>query len=153
MRDLEALLAEKELELEEYRAREMRLSRQISLLSGEEDLRLEQRFPIDWRAHILCDSFAGQQIFHGRAHDISFGGVSIFCAHNVFFTEDVIVVLAVPPFKFGAKERLIEVRSRFIYTVLAASGFHFRTGIKFLEFKNDGRKVLEEYMSHHYSFL
>jgi len=152
IRGLEALLKEKERALEEYREREVRLSQQLVAVSRPMEHRAYQRYPVDWKAALVSEEVEGRQIFYGRASDVSLGGMSFLCDHNIFFREMMTALLSVPPLISGGKEKIVEVSGRMIYTVLAASIQQFRVGIQFVEFKGDGKTALEDYLATRYSY-
>lgn len=164
IKGLEVKLKAQEQELEAYRLRESELlGEQIASpdiffdndfeTSGAiPEKRSYSRYVIDWRVAIVNENDTERHIFHARANDISLGGVSMLCDENVFFTQSVILLIAVPPFTYGAKETIIEIRSQTLYTVLAASVRQFRLGFHFLEFRGDSKTVLESYFSRHTSY-
>lgn len=106
------------------------------------DMRSHERLLVNWRMAIVYEGGKGKSTFYGRAHDLSMGGVSIYCDHNIFFEESVILLLALPPLIVGHRERILEIHSQMVYTVLTRRGF--RVGLKFLGFKPDEKKLLEE---------
>jgi hypothetical protein len=106
------------------------------------DMRSHERLLVNWRMAIVYEGGKGKKTFFGRAHDLSMGGVSIYTDHNIFFEESVILLLAVPPLIMGRRERILEIHSQMVYTVLTRRGF--RVGLKFLGFKPGEKKLLEE---------
>jgi hypothetical protein len=108
------------------------------------DLRSTERLLVNWRMAIVYEGGTGKSSFFGRAHDLSMGGVSIYCDYNIFFEKSVILLLALPPLNTAQKERILEIHSQMMYTVLTRRGF--RVGLKFLGFKSGERKLLEERM-------
>ncbi len=164
IKGLEVQLKAQEQELEAYRQRESELLGE-PLVSPESvfdhdfempgvspEKRTYSRYVVDWRVAIVNENDEERHIFHARANDISMGGVSMLCDENIFFTQSVILLIAVPPFSYGGKEKIIEIRSQTLYTVLAASVRQFRLGFHFLEFRGDSKTVLESYFAHHVSY-
>lgn len=132
-------LHEEEKEGEEDSALPIPLPKQEDLHT---DLRAHERLLVNWRMAIVYEGGKGKKTYFGRAHDLSMGGVSIYCDHNIFFEESVILLLAVPPIVMGRKERILEIHSQMVYTVLTRRGF--RVGLKFLGFKPGEKKLLED---------
>ncbi|MBZ0093183.1 MAG: PilZ domain-containing protein [Sulfuricellaceae bacterium] len=161
---LEVQLKEQQQELEAYRQRESELlgepiapaesvfDHDFEMSETIPEKRSYSRYVVDWRVAIVNENDEERHIFHARANDISMGGVSLLCDENVFFTQSVILLIAVPPFTYGGKEKIIEIRCRTLYTVLAASVRQFRLGFHFLEFRGDSKSVLESYFAHHVSY-
>jgi hypothetical protein len=110
------------------------------------DHRKGNRHPLHWRIALVYDNGGKNEIYHGRTHDISVTGASIYVDHNIFLTE-VVMLLAVPPLHIGKKETIIEIKCRMIYTVLDGEQRRFRIGIRFLHFKADGKKILTDILS------
>lgn len=104
--------------------------------------RRHQRYLVKWRIAIVYEGGAGKKIFHGRVNEISLGGLSIHCDHNVFYDGKVILLLALPPLFAGAREKILEITCRMNYTILSKK--LFRIGLEFVEFRSGERKLLEE---------
>lgn len=111
------------------------------------DMRSHKRLLVNWRMAIVYEGGKKKSTFYGRAHDLSMGGVSIYCDHNIFFEEPVILLLALPSRIIGHRERILEIHSQMVYTVLTRRGF--RVGLRFLGFKPGEKKLLEERMNIH----
>lgn len=105
------------------------------------DIREHQRRLVNWRAAIIHAGAEGKSTFYGRAHDISIGGASFCCDHNIMFKEAVILLLALPPLNVGQKEQILEIRCQIVYCRLSRQSF--RVGLKFLGFKAEEKKLLE----------
>ncbi len=145
IRGLEALLEEKERALKECREREMRLLSQGMAAPKPIERRVCQRYPVDWKAALVSDEMAQQQIFYGRVSEVSLDGMSFLCDQNIFSGDDD-GMLSIPPLVSGGKEKIIEVGGRMTYTVLAASIQQFRVGVQFAVFKGDGQIALRDYL-------
>jgi hypothetical protein len=101
--------------------------------SGQAARRRADRYLVNWRIAVVYDEAAGKSTYHGRAHDLSAGGVSMLCDHNILFEAPVIVLLALPAMVAGKRATIIEIRSQMRYTILTRRGF--RVGIEFLSFR------------------
>ena len=85
--------------------------------------------------------------FHGITNEISLDGLSFYTDHNIYSEEPVTLLLAAPPMSQGTHKKLIEIRARMEYTVLAAGGVdRFRIGMRFQSFKRDGRRLLDSHL-------
>jgi len=109
------------------------------------DMRSHERALVNWRMAIVYEGGKAKSTFYGRAHDLSIGGVSIYCDYNIFFEKSVILLLALPPINTAQRERILEIHCQMMYTVLTRRGF--RVGLKFLEFNPGERNLLQERMN------
>ena len=105
------------------------------------------RYRVHWQVAIVHEKDGRSEIFHGRTHDLSMNGASIYSDHNIFSEEPVTVLLAIPPLSTDQREKIIEIHSRMVYTVLAANHHQFRIGLHFLRFKANGRNLLKANLS------
>jgi hypothetical protein len=112
--------------------------------SNAAELRKHPRYRVHWRVAIVHGADGKHEIFHGRTHDLSMNGSSVYSDHNIFVEEPVTVLLAMPPLTPDQGEKIIEVSSRMVYTILAANHHQFRIGLHFLHFKADGQKLLAD---------
>lgn len=117
----------------------------------EGDARQSKRYLVNWRVAVVNEDGESRQTFYGRVHDISVGGVSIFTDDNLDFSQEVVVLLSIPPLVPGGGVKIVEVRCRHVYTVLAASVQKFRAGFNFRRFKGNGRRILEEHLGQIFS--
>lgn len=119
---------------------------------GSADLgrRAHFRHPVRWRVAIVNNSGGTHQIYHGRTYDMSMSGISILLEHNVIFTSKVVVLVAIPPMHPGQKEIIVEVQSSLMHTVLDPVHNQFRLGMRFINFKGDGQKILSDILSKRY---
>ncbi|MES2104953.1 MAG: PilZ domain-containing protein [Pseudomonadota bacterium] len=106
------------------------------------NVRTHKRYLVKWRMAIVYEGGNGKKTFHGRVNDISLGGLSIHCDHNVFYEGKVILLLALPPLNAGSREKILEISCRMNYTILSQQ--LFRIGLEFLEFRKGDKKLLEE---------
>jgi len=149
--DLEADLEYKNQQLQKLQARDLDFREEAAAPSPPQAPKIEQRtYPrhlIDWRVAVVNENDADRKTYHGRACNISLGGVSILCEHNIFFAESVILLLSMPSRSPGSRPRIIEVTSQTLHTVLVLNQPQFRIGFRFLKFKRDGKRRLEEYLT------
>ncbi|MES2073645.1 MAG: PilZ domain-containing protein [Pseudomonadota bacterium] len=106
------------------------------------NVRTLKRYLVKWRMAIVYEGGNGKKTFHGRVNDISLGGLSIHCDHNVFYEGKVILLLALPPLNAGTREKILEISCRMNYTILSQQ--LFRIGLEFMEFRKGDKKLLEE---------
>ena len=109
--------------------------------------RKKPRYSVRWRVAIVYDNNGQNEIFHGHIHDLSMEGASLYSDHNIFVEEPVKVLLVIPSLSTNRGDKIIEIHSRMIYTVLAANHHQFRIGLHFLRFKADGRSLLNQNLS------
>lgn len=114
---------------------------------GGVEHRRHYRYPIHWRIAIIHKNGDKNDIYHGRTHDLSVTGASILVDRNIFMMSEVVMLLAIPPSHPGHKETIIEIQCRMAYTVLDSEQSRFRIGIRFLSFKNSGKKMLADILS------
>jgi len=103
-----------------------------------------KRYLVNWKVAVVNEKSGQDHVFHGRARDISMGGLCLMSDHNLNIRNSVRVLIAVPPNSPKHPPHVVEVRSKLAYTVLEKGGKQFRIGITFLEFKGDGRLMLEK---------
>lgn len=104
--------------------------------------RSDRRYLVKWRIAIVYEGGTGKKTFHGRVNEISMGGLSIHCDHNVFYEGKVILLLALPPLNAGAREKILEITCRMNYTILSQQ--LFRIGLEFVQFREGDKRLLEE---------
>ena len=100
-----------------------------------------------WRVAIVNKNSVNKDIYHGRTHNVSISGVSILTDHNIFFTTEVVILLAIPPMHQGQKETILEIQCSPTHTVLDADYGQFRLGMKFTHFKEGGKRILSDVLS------
>ncbi|MFA9274677.1 MAG: PilZ domain-containing protein [Candidatus Aquirickettsiella gammari] len=116
--------------------------KQITNRFSRVEHRHHKRYLVKWRIAIVYEGGNGKKTFHGRVNEISMGGLSIHCDHNVFHEGKVILLLALPPLFVGVREKILEITCRMNYTILSKK--LFRIGLEFVEFRSGERKLLEE---------
>lgn len=119
----------------------------------EEEKRVAPRFLVNWKVVVMNDVNGTRSFYHGRAYDISLGGLCLHSETNLSFTNTVIVLISVPPSSDKDKAHVIEVHSRISNTVLASDTKLFRIGISFLRFKEGDERYLKKYLSARYNFF
>ncbi|WP_187360104.1 PilZ domain-containing protein [Chitinolyticbacter meiyuanensis] len=107
------------------------------------DKRVEPRYLVNWRVAIVYEERDQRMSFRGRAFDVSRGGFSLHSDFSLPVSDRVTVLLSIPPMAAGQRPKVVEVKSRVIYTVLSNEFSTFRTGVQFVDFKADGRQVLD----------
>lgn len=115
--------------------------------AGSSEHRKHYRHPIHWRIAVVHKNGDKNDIYHGRTHDLSMWGASIHVDHNIFVMSDVVMLLAIPPLHTGQKETIIEIQCRMVYTVLDSEESRFRIGIRFHQFKGDGKRILSDILA------
>lgn len=109
-----------------------------------QEKREHQRYLVNWKVAVVNAKGGKDHVFHGRARDISLGGLCFLSEHNLTFGNPVRVLIAVPPHLPNRPPHVLEVRSKLAYTVLEQGGRLFRIGITFLEFEGEARHFLEK---------
>lgn len=109
--------------------------------------RKHHRYPIHWRVVLIHKNGNENEIYHGRTHDLSLGGASIFVDHNIFMDSIVVMMLAIPPQISGQKETIIVTRCRMAHTVFDSGHGQFRIGMRFLGFKGGDKEILSHILS------
>lgn len=109
--------------------------------------RKHPRYSVHWRVAIVYNNRGQNEIFHGKTHDLSVEGASVYSDHNIFVEDPVKVLLAIPSHSSNQSDRIVEINSRMVYTVLAANHHQFRIGLHFLRFKDDGHRFLQSNLS------
>ncbi|MCK9389479.1 MAG: PilZ domain-containing protein [Sulfuritalea sp.] len=105
--------------------------------------RSHQRYPMHWDVVVAFDEGVARPAFKGRTNDISIAGASILTDTNIYATNLVTLLLAIPPMNSGQGKTIVEIRGRMRYTVHSSEHCRFRIGFHFESFKGDGRAVLE----------
>jgi hypothetical protein len=105
-------------------------------------LRSHRRYLVKWKIAIVYEGGSGKRTYYGRINDISLGGLSVHCDHNIFYEDKVILLLMMPPLTVGAKPKILEIGCRMIYTILSQQ--EFRIGLEFLNFRKGEKSLLSE---------
>ena len=101
------------------------------------------RYAVHWKVGIMYKKDEKNEVFHGRTFEVSSTGTSFLSQHNIFFGGEVTALLALPWYRDNQTEKIIQIRSRVIHTILSSENQSFRTGLQFLEFKGDTGHLLE----------
>jgi PilZ domain len=104
-------------------------------------MRQQERYLVRWRMAIVFDNGKGENTFHGKVNDISMGGISIYCDHNIFHKGIVTLSLTVPPLNITQTGRILEIKCRMVYTILSRNSF--RIGLQFIRFNTGDEEFLE----------
>lgn len=110
--------------------------------------RQDKRHPFHWPVAIVFDSHDDRQTFHGITHEVSLSGCSVLTEHNIFSEHPISILLSAPAEHPGASRRVLEIKARMVYTVLASGHRKFRCGVQFLKFKHDARAKLTRVIEH-----
>lgn len=109
----------------------------------KEQQRKVPRFPFHWKATVVFDERDERPRLNGHTKDISIQGCAILTDHNVFSNYPVTILLQLPIEHPAKPRRLVEVKGRMVYTVLAANHHQFRFGIEFTKFTPGSRELLQ----------
>ena len=90
-----------------------------------------------------CEGRATRPIYHGTTDDLGMSGLSTVAEDNVLHEGEVTVFLALPPVHGWAPQRIVEATAVMTYAIHSSKLRGFKIGMKFLEFKLDGRELLE----------
>ncbi|GGP22858.1 PilZ domain-containing protein [Silvimonas iriomotensis] len=112
-----------------------------------QDLRKESRYLVNWRVAIVYSETEERLSFRGRAFDISASGLSLHSDFSLPVSDRVTVLISIPPASAGQRPKILEVKSRVVYTVLSSEFNTFRTGIQFVDFKSDGKAQLKQILA------
>ncbi|SMC29756.1 PilZ domain-containing protein [Andreprevotia lacus DSM 23236] len=107
------------------------------------EARGETRYLVNWKVAIVYQDADQRLSFRGRIFDISKSGFSLHSEHSLPVADRVTVLISIPPMATGQAPKVVEVKSRVVYTVLSGEFNLFRTGVQFGEFKADGKQFLE----------
>ena len=111
-----------------------------------EEHRKSLRYPLHFQAAVVYHQHkdaATRPTFHGRTGDLSIAGASLVLDHNVFHSDDVTILLAVPAVHPGESKRIIEITAKMVYTVFSPPHDAFRIGLAFQQFKGTSKSLLE----------
>lgn len=112
---------------------------------AHDDRRHEHRVPLKMDVSVVYHQHrnaATRPTYRGVTSDISMQGVSIVVDHNIFTDDDVTLLIGLVPEYSGGPRKIIEVIARMVYTVYSPQHYAFRVGIRFKEFKRNGRALL-----------
>lgn len=111
------------------------------------------RYHVRWKIALIFDEVEQKPTFHGRTHDLTLVGTGMLTHRDVFTDSPVVVLLAVPPLHRNRRQKVVEIRSRQIYSVYSGETSCFRLGLEFIAFKGDGLEVLKEGLSYHHPII
>jgi hypothetical protein len=109
-----------------------------------QDRRRFDRYLVNWRVALIYeDQNLNTHTYYGRAIEVSEGGLSLLLDYNFIINDTITVLLEAPPLNNKTKHSLIEIHSQMVYTIYSGQYQSFKSGIKFLQFKGQGRQVLK----------
>lgn len=82
-------------------------------------------------------------ICHAKTDDICMSGLSIIVDENVFHEGEVTVLVALPPEHSWASQKIITAKAMMTYAIHSSKLGAFKVGMSFLEFKEDGKRLLQ----------
>lgn len=82
-------------------------------------------------------------IYHGSTHDICMSGLSLVVDGNVFHDGEVTLLLALPSDDTRASQKIVTATAAMTYAIHSSKLNAFKIGMTFLEFKADGKELLE----------
>ena len=106
--------------------------------------RAHKRYLFRWPVALVFDHDGQSRTYHGTTREISLGGCSLLTDYNIYTSHPLTLLVSLPADSPLARRRVLEIRARLCYTILASKEDRFRIGIEFLSFKNDGRNALRE---------
>ncbi len=102
----------------------------------------EPRHPFHWPVTIVFAHNPAASPCQGATHDISMEGCAVLTEHNFAPGTHVAIQLSLPPNAAGAARTTVEIGGHIVYTVFSAGHGQFRSGISFLNFREDGKNIL-----------
>lgn len=112
-------------------------------------MRQKDRYLARWRMAIVFENDEGEETFYGKVNDVSMGGISIYCNHNIFHKGTVALFLMIPPLNAKQTKKILEIKSRMVYTILSNNAF--RIGLQFLRFKPGDEEFLENRLKNNHT--
>ena len=112
-----------------------------------DERRVEQRYRCRFRCALVYHQHldvSTRPTYHGTTWDISLSGISFVVGYNVFTDQEITVLLAIPPHRYGEGKRIVECTAVMRHTVYSGEVGDFRIGIAFKNFKGDGRRILRD---------
>ncbi|MGB4468539.1 MAG: PilZ domain-containing protein [Azovibrio sp.] len=109
--------------------------------------RVHKRFHFHWPVALVFDHFkdkAKNTTYHGTTHELSLSGCSLLTDYNVYSNHPLTLLISLPAESPLGKRKVLEIRARMCYTLLACDIDRFRSGIEFMNFKGDARHQLQQ---------
>jgi len=110
------------------------------------DRRDSPRFYLQLRLALVYPGVEGSPplpIYHWKSNDICMSGLSMVVDENVFREGPVTVLLALPPAHSWAAQKIISASAVMTYAIRSSKVNGYKVGMRFLEFKEDGKALLE----------
>lgn len=102
-----------------------------------------ERYLVHWKIAVVFDSaIEGRERFYGKTDDISMSGISLYSDHNIFVEAPVTVLVSIPGYHNDGRNKVVEIRCQMVYTYLCSKGNGFRTGLRLIKFKDEGKKIM-----------
>jgi hypothetical protein len=114
-----------------------------------QELRIEPRFRLKWRIALAAGEGDSKRLYHGMTHDLSLTGAAVHLDHNLSAENLIQALLLLPPLASNSEPVVLEMQARIIYSVLSSSESRFRTGLQFVQFKNNSQKLLADRLAYH----
>ena len=108
-------------------------------------VRLQLKLAVVYHQHI---GHPTPPTYYGRTHDIGVSGLSMVIDRSIFHEGDVTVLLALPPTPGGAAQQVITSTAKMTYAIHSSKLKAFKIGVTFLEFKGNGKALLEAALVH-----
>ena len=115
---------------------------QLTRLPIEDSRRRQVRYLVRWKVAVIYDEETGRERFYGIAWDISNGGLSLYSDNNIFNEKPITLLISIPSNKVNGRSKVVEVKAVMMYTYVCSKKQRFRTGIRFKQFKDQGKKIL-----------
>jgi hypothetical protein len=75
-------------------------------------------------------------------------GLSMVVDRSIFHEGEVTVLVALPPVPAGAPQKIITSTAKMTYAIHSSKLNAFKIGMTFLEFKGDGKELLDAVLVH-----
>lgn len=110
------------------------------------DNRAHKRYLFRWPVALVFNHGEQRTTYHGTTRELSMGGCSLLTDYNIYSNQPLTMLISLPADNPLARRKVLEIRVRMRYTILAAKEDRFRCGIEFISFKDDGRNALRQAM-------
>lgn len=117
----------------------------------ERDRRASRRAILHLRLAVVYPQQPGRPappIYHGTSVDVCMSGLSMVAEENVFHEGEVTLLLALPPVHDWAAQKIITAVAEMTYAIRSSKLNGFKIGMRFLEFKEDARELLQAAVRH-----
>lgn len=114
------------------------------------DRRERPRVFLQLRLAVVYHQYKGRSTpptYHGRTHDICLSGLSMVIDRSIFHEGEVTVLLALP-LRAGSPPKIITSTAQMTYAIHSTRLKAFKIGMTFLEFRGNGKELLEAAIAH-----